>query len=398
MLKYFSVQCKRLLRFFPGALCVAVALMLCLLIAYDALTAPPAEDPDEKVTVAFTGQSDNALLQMGLSTLSSLDTTRFAMELVQMDQDAAMKALSRGEVSVCIVIPEGFMEGAMQGDLIPLQFISNSGSTGLVSIFKEEITSVVSTILLHSQKGVFAYGNVLDENGYSSQSSTQMNRMAFTYVDCILVRDRIYTMEELGIADALPLEDYLLCGLTVLLFMLICLPFGPMLISPDTSLGRMLSSRGRRPLSQVVTEFFAYFLFLWVLITLVLAVAASNLPFPEVRLWMGQTLPVILMVATFSFMLYSCAGHMISGILTYFFGSLALCFISGCLYPVFFFPITLQKLAAWLPTGLARSQISGLLTGEIPAHTGLYLLIYSVLFFGIGAWVRCRRIKGVHQQ
>ena len=290
------------------------------------------------------------------------------------------------------------MDGAMQGKLMPLQFVSTTGSSNLVTIFKNEITAVISNILVSSQKGVFAYSDVLGENGYFYGRGEKMDLMSLEYVDYILARDQLYSLEELGIGDRLPLEDYLLCGLTILLFMLICLPFGPMLISGEPSLGKMLKSRGVSPLSQIFADFVGYTLFLGSLICLLVAIAAPRIGFPEVSQWLPAIFPVVLVVTAFSFMLYTCADHIIGGMLMYFFIALALCFVSGCLYPVFFFPVTLQKLAAWLPTGLARSQLAGCLTGSTPDHNSLYLLSYSVIFFTVSAFIHCRRIKGVSRQ
>lgn len=397
MLKYFIAELKRLLRYFPGTILVAVLLMLCMLGAYEAITAEPsAEETGEgRVIVAFTGETDDMFLQMGLSAISNFDTTRFAMEVIQMEQEEALKALQRGDVSVCVIVPEGFMEGAMQGQLMPLRFVSTSASSSLVTIFKNEITNVVSTILVNAQKGVFAYSEVLGQQGLFQGRGEKMDMMSLDYVDYILVRDRIYSMEELGIGDKLPLEDYLLCGLTILLFMLICLPFGPVLISGDQALGRMLKSRGIHPLSQLLAEFTGYTLFLGTILLVLVSIAAPKLGFPEVSVWLPAMLPVILAIASFSFTVFRCADHIIGGMLMYFFTALAICFVSGCLYPVFFFPVTIQKLAALLPTGLARMQLSGCLTGSVPALNGLYLLCYSALFLTVSGFVCCRRIKGV---
>lgn len=399
ILKYFLTQCKRLLRYFPGSLFVAVGLMLCMLGAYHALTAEPAQDdPSGRITVAFTGETQDTFFQMGLSAISNFDSTRFAMEVVQMEEAEAMQALQKGDIAVYIVVPEGFMEGAMQGQLMPLQFVTTTNSSSLTTIVKNEITAVVSTIVVNAQKGVFAYGDVLGDNGLYEGRGAKMDRMTLEYVDYILARDRLYSLQELGIGDRLPLEDYLLCGLTILLFMLICLPFGPMLITPDPSLGRMLKGRGLGPGAQTLAEFVCYGLFIGTGICLLVAIAAPEIGFPDFADWFPVVLPIVAMVTSFSFMLYSCADHIISGMLMYFFSALSVCFVSGCLYPVFFFPMTLQKLAAWLPTGLARTQLSTCLTGADSGNTGVYLLGYSVLFLAISIFVRQRRIKGVNRQ
>ena len=52
------------------------------------------------------------------------------------------------------------------------------------------------------------------------QQGRHMTKLALVYTDYILARDDCYSLESLGIADALSLEGYLLCGLTVLFLVL----------------------------------------------------------------------------------------------------------------------------------------------------------------------------------
>ena len=94
-------------------------------------------------------------------------------------------------------------------------------------------------------------------------------------------------------------------------------------------------------------------------------------------------------------MLYCLASDLVGGVLLQFFTSLFLCMLSGCLYPAYFFPAALQKIAAWLPAGLARIRLAGFFTGEENLGTLLCMMGCSVVFFFIGAAVRVYRIQGV---
>jgi hypothetical protein len=64
------------------------------------------------------------------------------------------------------------------------------------------------------------------------------------------------------------------------------------------------------------------------------------------------------------------------------------------MYPVFFFPTAVQQVAAWLPTGLARTQIASCITAAAPAST-LPLLGYSAAFFALGTLLQIRRVREV---
>ena len=402
MVKYFSVQGKRLLRYLPGALLIALLLLIGIGLAFQLILNQNANsDQQQRVQIAVSGQTDDVFLQMGLSALNSFDNSRFAMELIEMDTDSAKKALARGEIAAYIVIPEGFMDAAFRGEVIPLDFVSTTGSADLISIFKEELGTAISNLLVYSQKGVFGLWDAMHENGLDEKLPGQMDALSLVYVDYILARDNVYKVQELGISDALGFEQYLICGLAVLLLLLICLPFASAMINNDPSLGRMLQAKGISAIGQALCEYVVFAAML-VLISAVLIGSASIAGIVTdtgLSLWDAVVciLPVLFVVTSFSFMLYSFTGQMISGILLHFFMSLAMCFVSGCMYPVYFFPSSIQRLAAWLPTGLARTQLSACFTGAEPEAT-LLLLGYSLVFLCVGIFLRRHRIKEVVQR
>lgn len=397
--KYFQLQCKRMLRFLPGALFAALVLMGGVLLVFQLFTQQNANREDnQKFPIAICGETDHVLLQMGITTLTSFDSSRFAMEVLEMEEAEAARALSRGSISAYVVIPEGFMDAAYYGEILPIKFYTAAGATGIVSLVKEELSTVVSDLLLRSQEGVFGMWDAMVDNGLYSKVGGQMDRLALRYVDYVFVRDRIYTLNELGIADALGFEGYLLCGLGVLFLLLICLPFAAQMIPGDPSLGRMLCSKGKPAWQQALCDFLAYAATLFCLI-LILILAAKlclgemiNLPALVMK-----AVPVLLFTAAFSFMLYSLSRDMISGVMLQFFVTVILCFVSGCLYPVHFFPVQVQQLAQWLPTGIARTQLASCITGTAPAWILPGLLSYCAVFVAIGTWARVRHIQEVER-
>lgn len=399
MRKYFQLQYKRLLRFLPGALFVALILMAGLFLAFQLFTQQSAnQEENQKFPFAVCGDTEHSFLQMGLSTLTSFDSSRFAVELLEMEESDAARALTRGEIAAYVVVPEGFMEQALAGDIPQLKFYSTTGATGIVSLVKEELSSVISTLLLSSQEGVYGIWDVIIDNGVPGKSQSEMDRLAFTYVDYIFARDRVYSLEELGIGDALGLEGYILCGLTVLFLMLICLPFAPRMIPGDPALGRLLRSKGKPAWKQAVCDFAAYAATLLCMLLVMIVLITLCVPTLENPLaLLGKLIPVLLLTAAFSFMLYSLSRDMIGGVMLMFFVSVILCFVSGCLYPVYFFPVPVQQIAQWLPMGIARTQLASFLTGSAPDRTLPTLLLYCLVFTAIGVWARVRHIQEVVQ-
>lgn len=395
--KYFQLQCKRLLRFLPGALAVTLILLGSLVFALQLFARQSVnQEKTQRFPLAICGETEHAFLQMGLSALTSFDSSRFALEVLEMEEQEAGRALSRGEISAYVVIPEGFMEAAFSGQILPIRFCTTAGAGGIVSLVKEELSRLVSVLLISSQKGVYGMWDAMNDNGLRDKAGGQMDRLALEYVDYIFARDRVYSLEELGIADELGLEGYLVCGLGVLLLLLICIPFAAKMIPGDPALGRLLCAKNKPAWVQAVCDFAAYAVTLLCLLLILAAGAWLLVPGVENGAALfGQSLPVVLFAASFSFLLYSLSRDLIGGLLLQFFVTVILCFVSGCLYPVSFFPVRVQQLAQWLPTGLARTQLAGFLTGKTPEWTLPALLGYCMVFAAIGVWARVRHIREV---
>ena len=377
--RYFYLQCKRLGRSLPGALCVILALCLCLALVFS-MTMASEENREENnpFPIAIAGQTDDLFFQLGLQTLEALDSSRFSLEILSLTEQEAKTALTRGQIAAYAVIPDGFMDAAFYGQLMPIRFVSTVGSSTMVSVFKDEVTQMITQVVTQSQKGVFGMGDALSDQGLPVGG--HMDQLALRYVDYILLRDRVYTLRELGIGDRLGLQEYLLCGLSVLFLFLSCLAFGPKLLRPDPALGQLLRSRGKPMHLQLLCEFGAYWLML-LPIGLLPVVGGLYLGLAQPSLWLlPAVLTVTLLCAAMSFFLYRLTTQLLSGILLQFFVTVCTCFICGCMYPVFFFPEAVQQLAAWLPAGLARILLAGCITGDISLGAYLAALGYSTVF------------------
>lgn len=395
MNKYFLLQSKRLSHHLLGALLATLILLGGLLLIFQTLVRQEADQADQKpIKIGMVGQTDDPFLQVGLTALSGFDSFRFTLELQQMELADAQKGLSQGALAAYVVVPEGFLDEAMYGHILPLEFVSTTGATGLVSIFKEELTQVISQVLLSAQKGVYGMEALVSDNGLRVQDN--MSVMAVKYGEYVFARDKIYTLEELGIGDALGLEGYLLCGLSVLFLLLCCLPYAPLMIRKDVSLSCLLRAKGFSALRQALAELCAYFITVLSMVLVLLlgakVVAGEDFPFFGAFL---RVIPVVLMAVSMSYMLCCLSTDLTGGIVLQFFSILALCFVSGCLYPVYVFPVKVQQVAAYLPTGLARSLLAGCITGQKAQLLPLWLLGYTGVFFLVAVAVNARRIKGV---
>ena len=396
--RYFYLQCKRLVRTLPGALCVILVLLTCLGLVFSATMKQDAnQEENQKICIAICGETDDIFFQMGLRTIESLDSSRFAMEIQLLSEPEAHAALGRGDLAAYAVIPDGFMDAAFVGDTLPIRFVSSTGASTMVSVFKDEITRVITDLLFSSQKGVFGMHDAFYAHS-KGRISSQMDALSLEYVEYILVRDQIYSLQVLGIADSLPLQEYLLCGLSVLFLWLCCLPFAPKLLRPDPAMGQLLKSRGKSLLFQLFCDFGAYALMLLPIAALP-AIGGFLVPnLLQAPLWqvLLTVVAMTLLCASMSFFLYQLSSQLLNGVLLQFFVSIAMCFVSGCMYPVFFFPEPVQRLAAWLPAGLSRSALAGCVTNEFSSTIFLAMAGYSCLFLCLSWLIRKGSGKGAN--
>lgn len=393
MKKYFLLQLKRVARFIPWGMCVVLVLFGCMSLIYNAMViAQQTQDAADKakIQVGVVGSAGDQYLQWGLAAMQ-FDSTAMSMQLKTMEEAEAIDALQQGTIAAYIVFPEEFVDEALSGNVQQIRFVSTAGADGLVSILKEEITSIVGKILIACERGSYGVGDALNGIEHGHLWGKHVNDLAMDYVDFLFVRSRMYKVQSLQVPNTVPFDRYMLGGLTVLLLMLSCLPFAPLYVRSDRSLARVLRSRRIGAVAQTAAEFGGYLAGLALLLASVCLVLRRSGLLPEeisgVSLFFGA-LPALFAIGALSYLLYAVSDHLISGVLLTFLVTLALCFVGGCMYPVTIFPESIQGLAAVLPSGIARQSLTGYFMGVDGGGQ------WALLGYGAGFLAAATAIRG----
>lgn len=334
-----------------------------------------SDDSRTRLTVAAVGTDADAMLDVGFTALETMDSSRFSLELVQMDEQQAKSALADGTVSAYVVFPEGFLEQALHGDINPIRFVSTTGNRDIFALLKDELTSALADILLSSEYGAFGLGKALRELGHPELVSEQMNAISLSYAALLLNRENLYTVEELGAADSMDMMSYMAGGVLTILLFLMVLPFASVLIRDDLAVNKQLCCRGVGSVKQSICEFSAFFLFLTILFGVIGCVLGGNVAA------VLTVLPVAFCISAIGYLLYSLCKDLISGALLYIITAVGICFLSGCMYPIHFFPAAIQKAAAYLPAFAARRQLSALFSGSVAPEATEQLVITGAACF-----------------
>lgn len=402
MKPYFTLQCKRVSKVFVSILTVTLVLAVGISVALVGMISSHANSDENKVfIIGITGDMENEYLKWGLAAVQAFDDTRFSMQFVQMEEEEAIEKLSNGILTAYICLPSGFVEGALTGELEPIRFVTTPGASGVVTMFKNEITSAIVETVIDTQKGTNGIGDAAVDQGVGELRGDLQYNISLKYVELILSRGDMVTVDILGISNGLSLVEYYICGFALLFLMLMGLPFVTIYTRKDDSLNRLLLSKGFSFKKQVLCEWAAHFLSLLCLvlvISLLISCALLILPendlIPDARELLSLLLyliPVIVMLSAFNLMLFEISKNVVSGVLLHFFSTLLLCYISGCLYPIYAFPEIIQKLDYILPTGVARANLASAFVGECNVYALMGTLVMAFLFYAVTVASRTRK-------
>jgi ABC-type polysaccharide/polyol phosphate export permease len=183
------------------------------------------------------------------------------------------------------------------------------------------------------------------------------------------------------------LSEYFICGLSVLILLLISLPYAVVYIKRDHSLSKLMISRGYSEIGQLLCEFLSHFISMLALIFMIMLFGAAMMTSVSSSIpvsFLGRFIVVLLMISSFNIFVFEITDNIVSGVLVHFFATVSMCYVSGCMYPINALPETLRKFSVYLPTGVAREFLSGAFVEDSAALWCVFSVTYTIVFF-VGA-------------
>lgn len=382
-------------------LCVSVSIIFTTMIKLDS-----SSSDKQKFKIGIVGDTSESFFGIGIKALETFDSSRFAMEFVETDEDNAKASLQNGELSAYVVIPDDFIDSIIYGEIKKMKYYTTADSVGVSALFEEEVTQVISDILIQSQKGIYGLADAMTDSGNGEDAGERMNELCVEYIGLIINRTVIGNNEIIGVADGQSIQCYFLCSIATLFMFLFGISCTSMYVKRDMSLNRIMSANGENALKQIFCEYSAYFLLMYsVVVTALVSLSAfdgvkSLIPefeymgVAEIFILAVRLIPMIAMISAYNFLLFEMSRDIVSGVLLQFVASVSLTYIAGCFYPIHFFPDSVQKISAFLPSGTARSYLSECVV-QTPININfIVIVIYFILFAGLTVYIRNCRIKG----
>jgi len=408
--KYLGLQLKRVVKVFPVIILTTMILTLGLgLFVNIIVQLNGQEQSKQKVSVGVVGDADDSYLGIGIYALQHMDNSRFQVSFSEMEREEAEKSLETGEISAFVVIPEGFVDSVVRGENMQVTYVTATGSRSINSVLMDEIVESVSELITKSQSGIFGMQTALIEEKETDRFWELTDDLNIYYIQHILNRSDFFEVELLGYSNQLSFFGYYVCSMIMLFLLLWGMNGSYLFIKKDLSLARVLASKRVPAFLQVADEYLAYLVLIILSLLCVggTVLIGTELEYIKIPEWEGvmmyekwtfllQLLPVAAMIAALQLLLYEFVSGVISGVLLQFLTAICLGYLSGCFYPISFFPERIQQAARLLPTGIGNRYIGLRFMGQSAGIELVALLLYAIVFLLGAMLVREIKIRKGH--
>ena len=405
-MRYFLLQIKKVCKALPFLLITTLALTAILgLLALAQTKGVQADEGRQKIRLGIVGDSEDAFVQSGISLLQEMDSSRFTCTIEEMTESEARQALENQKINGYLIIPEDFVRSVMSGENEKVTFVTGTAQYGLGTMLARELADAVSTLLTETQSGIYAFIRFARQEGATAPLDEQILQMNFRYFDVVLPRADIYNVDTPDSTSFLSVQGYYFCSVLLLFFLFFGTASCYLFIRREDSLGRMLAVQGRGALSQALAEYGACCVltglsYLALAVILLAVSAGTGITLPElegkgpagyitVLLAMALLIPV---VSALQYFLTQLVHSLAGGVLLSFCCVAGMGYLSGCFYPLSFFPPSIQKISAWTPTGLLMEYLQRILTGDGAGMIPVLLMLWILLFAGASAGVKKFRL------
>ena len=340
-----------------------------------------------RIGVGIVGSIENRYMKLGVEMLNNMDASRFSIKFINMDETAAKKSLKAGEIIGYFKIDKDFIEALEKGENRPVEYISSGA--GMISALSKEVASVFSTLLVNSERAIYATDNYLIDHPQVYNRERANTEFNIELLNNVMSRGRIYDVKSIDTVSGLSDVDNYICGMSVLFMMLTGLGLGELLSDKNESLLRVLKSRGLSYGDSLIADMFV--ISLYIILTVLIftggmALTGEILPgnhnFVNLSEYCKDIVFLSVMFASMHLFIYEIIYKRVVAVLAELLLSISLGYVGGCIYPISFFPDIMRKLSIFLPSGAGIQVLSDGMGYSVDIFCFIIILLYSILFIG----------------
>lgn len=405
---YFKANLKRNIRLLPSILLPVLAIGLVFaVIGSAAVYSVLNSESRAKVKLGLVGKTEGTYLGFGIDSVQKYDTSKYELTFLRLDEETAKSKLKKREISAYLVVPDRFVSDLVEGENPQITYVSNKSENNFSFEIIKEVAAVISSTVSPAEAGIYSMHKIADDNGFSKSEIRKADtELSLDYISFVLNRNKIFAPEFLGVSDGLPGETYYFCAV-IFFFMLIWGIFCTGILKTKTvSYIGYIKSRGIGITRQITGEYFAFSVVsatVLVVISVITGCVFEHIPLnlpgfdrigvSSALLFSFKILPALFMITAFEFLLYELVESSCAVIIGQFVCAIVFAYMSGCFYPINFFPVSYQKIVPFLPFGAAFSYIRQAFAKNISLSGFVAVTAYGLAFVIISVFARKARTE-----
>lgn len=377
---YLRLELKRALKGIPYFLAGAIVLVLLAgTVAFSASKMLYGEQALAKIQVGVVLPQDDKLAAKAISMVTSLDSVGSLCEFTYVEEEEGRELLKKGELFALMVLPQGLIQGIMDGTNVPVDVLLPEHAGLESSVFKE-LTDAGSSILGTAQAAIYGTDEFLRLHLMEEEIPQAERELNAIYMKYALSRSAYFRTEQTSAAGDVSTVVFYGISASVLVLLLLGIPAAPIVRPYSAVMEQKLTLIGIGRMKRTVVR------------TLALAVPlilVSAVPFFWC-LWKGWMnggvgsffawLFLCLAAAGWILFLYELCGSITAGILALFFTTAFMVFLSGGIVPSVFLPDAAAGLGRFMPTTFLMDGVRWMLQGGEPAPAVRLVLMEGVVF------------------
>lgn len=357
----------------------------------------------QKYKLGLVGNLEDSYLGFGIQIIQHLDSSRFVLEFLELKEEEAKSLLKQGEIVAYIKIPDGFLSSIVTAENKAVTLVTGYNQETIGTEIFKELASSVSVVVIESQAAMCTAYQVYDWTEHDGDYKN-LKQLNLKYFDLILGRENLYDLQQIGGTQGISWKFYFLCSAILIFLMFWGITSASILVKKDMALPKLLAAHKIGPLQQTIGEFVPFYLFmlcntLGILLPLYLLIkyyGTSLFQTDELEimfhLLLGSWL-LILCISSLLYLIYNISKNLISGVLLNFIIALFMGYLSGCFYPISYFPPMIQKISSYLPTGIGMHYMKYYIIHGEWGKNAIFLLLYTFLFLLLSMIIRKIRLE-----
>lgn len=387
---YFELTCKTCFQAVPGIL--AGVFVISLLLG-GLLFVCHQNQKDTKASsvlhIGIAAQEQEPYLDWMISAIQNMQSLEFNCQFTKISPEAAEEKLLHRKLDAVFIIPKDYIASLIQGNENPLIIRFGTSDTTIAGFLVRQIGEAASRLMINTQAGIYTMKEIYKKENISDADSDELS-LNLKYLDTILRRDKLISVEEVPVTGASSSSSTLLSSGIVLL-MLFCGLVCPGILRPEPrSMQEKLFRCGIRPFHQILLRYLALVLLfscLYLILSLAFSIwislSGGLIPDPAPQSFAGclfcflRLYPLVFPVCALIQFAYGLIRDKIFSVLFLFFLIVVMGYLSGCFYPLSWLPRSIQQLSAFLPVRHMLDYTSGCLCGSWSLSAFLYMNLYG---------------------